>query len=308
MLYLFLFLLIRKVLQCKCQDLEISGLDKTSTSKTLTTTSLSPLINKTQGYNLKQDENIEKVMKRSQVSTVSVLENGENVTVTDKSVSDVLEPSIPGEPISKLPLSIIITAPSVAAGITLFLCIAFYFHNLQLNKKAQRISLTLIVAQQTPSKQNIKEHRSASSLPPVSSFRTSSLQYDRPSRNNSIQTMNGFLPRNNSAVTFHSLRDPAFLYQQNTASTLPRITSKGMSTLQNVNLPRNNSYQNVNWTLPRNCSAANFRNARDMELIPQHRRSIISLGLPSRGSTLSAYADQEIAYQSAKRKHSIFIL
>lgn len=301
---------MRKVLQCKCQEseIELSDLARSSTLKSLIMTSSSPPINTTHGYNLEQDENIEKVMKRSQISTVSVLGNGKNVTVADKSVSDILEPPIPGEPVSKLPLSIIITAPAVAAGIMLFLCIAFYFHNLQLNKKAQRISLTLIVAQQTPSKENIKKQRSASSLPPVSSFRTSSLQYDRPSRNNSIQTLNGFLPRNNSAVTFHSLRDPAVLSQQNNAATLPRITSKGMSTLQNVSLPRNHSYQNVNWTLPRNCSAVNFRNARDSELIPQHRRSIISLGLPSRGSTLSAYADQEIAYQSAKRKHSIFIL
>lgn len=36
--------------------------------------------------------------------------------------------------------------------------------------------------------------------------------------------------------------------------------------------------------------------------------TVPSLGLPSRGSNMSAYSDQEVINQSTKRKHSIFIL
>lgn len=46
----------------------------------------------------------------------------------------------------ELPLAIIIAGPAAACGICIFLCIAYYFHNLQLNNRAKRLSFTLYVS------------------------------------------------------------------------------------------------------------------------------------------------------------------
>lgn len=49
-------------------------------------------------------------------------------------------------PKKELPLAMIIAGPTAAVSICLFLCIAYYFHNAQLNKKAARLSFTLYVS------------------------------------------------------------------------------------------------------------------------------------------------------------------
>ena len=50
------------------------------------------------------------------------------------------------EPKRELPMAIIIAGPAAAAGIFLFLCVAYYFHNAQLNEKAKRLSYTLYIS------------------------------------------------------------------------------------------------------------------------------------------------------------------
>lgn len=311
--YLLFFLLNYGFLHYLCEDIaEITSLSKSGNSSSpgyinltiSSTESKSPL-----GENVKKNvESLGNVIKRSRESTSGFVREDDENKMTDAPGSEQVQPWFPDERPRKLPLSIIITAPTVAVCIMLFLCFAFYFHNAQLNKKAEKISLTLLVKQQTEREENAFEDNTIPSLIHVPSYGRSSLQTERLSRDSSIQNLNGLLPRNYSTVSFRTSRDPDFFYQQNYASTLPRTASRGMATIPNVRLPRNSSSQNFSWTLPMNNSAVNFRNLREPDLGSQQRRSIISLGLPTKGSTLSAYADQEIAYQSAKRKHSVFIL
>lgn len=74
-------------------------------------------------------------------STVKVVEIVQSVT---RKTNDEME-NFPPEPKKELPMAMIIAGPAAAVSIFLFLVIAYYFHNLQLNKKVKRLSITLYV-------------------------------------------------------------------------------------------------------------------------------------------------------------------
>jgi hypothetical protein len=165
----------------------------------------------------------------------------------------------PEYPERRLPLAIIIAGPSAAIFVFLFLCIAFYFHNLQLNQKAARLSLTVYVTQDT----GFDPDESEQDLPVVTKIETTPPEVVQLTRNLSVQSLR--LSIDNSA------QPP-------------------------LHLARENSTQSMRLSI-------------GSELFLPPRKSAMSLGLPSRGSTLSAFADQEIVNQSAKRKkHSIFFI
>ena len=65
--------------------------------------------------------------------------------VSDKKSSTETMDQFPPPPRKELPMAMIIAGPAAAVSIFLFLCIAYYFHNLQLNKKVKRLSITLYV-------------------------------------------------------------------------------------------------------------------------------------------------------------------
>ena len=133
----------------------------------------------------------------------------------------------------ELPLTIIIVGPAAAVGICLFLCIAFYFHNMQLNNQAKRLSITLNVPPQP--------HYISNAFLDINS--TGTQQPMQPSPSPSVR-----IPR-----------DDMFAYNQ-----------KRKSTVSTLNVPS---------TL-------------------QHKR----------GSSWSAYADQETLTLAAPRRHSTFII
>lgn len=68
------------------------------------------------------------------------VENTSIVTDSEK-ISQVTE--FPKHRKKELPLAIIIAGPAATLSICIFLCIAFYFHNLQLNNRAKQLSFTL---------------------------------------------------------------------------------------------------------------------------------------------------------------------
>lgn len=195
-------------------------------------------------------------------STLDEEMQGSNKSSTEKLIKvtrhhhiflEQTSPWIPNEPPRKLPLSIIIAGPTAAVSIMLFLCIAFYFHNAQLNKKAERLSFSLYMIEE-------------------------------PSIDVSIPG-------------------------QKSSPSVPVITTNGLPSVQTMPyLPRNCSSPSINGTLPRNYSVISMGTYRDTDKFSQQRKSTVSLGLPPRSTALSAYTDQEIAKQSSKRKHSVFIL
>lgn len=271
-LLIFLFVLDDGILQYLCFDAEEmhAQIQDTEKSNLRNRTLNKPSNNSTDVVN-------NTVVEKSFTPTLT-LSDDTSVGVEDKAkmytLSEQTETWIPDEPPRKVPLSIIITASGVAVGIVLFLCISFYFHNAQLNKKAERLSMTLFVAQQPRIEQEDVENSTSLKVPLVTT-------------NLLPPQQNKCLPRNSSS--------PA---------GFPRNVSS-----QSINgFPRNSSCHNVNSFIQRENQSLNVRNFRDPDLFGQQRKSTISLGLPSRGSALSAYTDQEIANQSAKRKHSVFIL
>lgn len=131
----------------------------------------------------------------------------------------------------ELPLTIIIVGPAAAFGICLFLCIAYYFHNMQLNNRAKRLSFTLYVTPDSSSENtrntNFNNMCSQKLVPPSPNFRSS--------------------------------RDELFSQKRKSTLTAPTLT------------------------VPANI---------------QHKR----------GSSWSAFADQEMLSIAAPRRHSTFII
>ncbi|XP_045159636.2 uncharacterized protein LOC123525029 [Mercenaria mercenaria] len=160
------------------------------------------------------------------------------------------EPWKPTYPEKQLPFVIIVVGPTAAFTIILFLCVSFYFHNLQLNRKAQKLSLTLYV---TPDSNSLTREDDEIALP-----------------------------------------------------VLPIVNINGSTSPKTPHLSRELSVNSMR--LSRENSVQSMRLSRDIEVFCTQKKSTISLGLPSRGSTLSAFADQKIVNESAKRKRSIFIL
>ena len=134
----------------------------------------------------------------------------------------------------ELPLPIIIAGPAAAVGIFLFLSIAYYFHNMQLNNQAKRLSITLNIAPQPDHNSNTQ----------IESNVTCSQQLIPPSPSPSVRIA----------------RDE-FAFNQKRKNTLAVPTLTVPPTLQ-------------------------------------HKR----------GSSWSAFADQEMLTLAAPRRHSTFII
>jgi hypothetical protein len=65
---------------------------------------------------------------------------------SEQNTSDVqTSPSTYEKPKRELPLAMIIAGPTAVASIFIILCVAYYFHNAQLNKNGERLSMTLFV-------------------------------------------------------------------------------------------------------------------------------------------------------------------
>ncbi|KAL4224752.1 hypothetical protein ACF0H5_015449 [Mactra antiquata] len=67
-------------------------------------------------------------------------------TFLDIDVKVKVTTGLPYQPKKNQHLTIIIVGGTAAVSIALFLCIAYYFHNAQLNKKAKRLSFTIYVS------------------------------------------------------------------------------------------------------------------------------------------------------------------
>lgn len=198
----------------------------------------------------------------------NITEESNTTTISTTNVTKVQQMTwTPEEPEKELPFAIIVAGPTAAFIVIVFLCVAFYFHNVQLNKNAHKISLTLYVE-----------------------------------------------PEENSDTGEDDIITPLPLSTANQLPIVPgNITSspsnarlsRNLSTVS-VRMSRDNSFQTVRLT--REPSSQNMRLVKDSDIMPSPKKSTVSLGLPSRGSILSAFADQEIVNQSLKRKHSIFFI
>lgn len=209
-------------------------------------------LNSSSGMYRNNETHIKQLNVPFETNTASGL-NHDNITDATKI------PWTSESPEKELPLALIIAGPTAAVFVFLFLCIAFYFHNLQLNQKAAQLSLTLYVTQDSGSETVDGEPE----LPVVTKIETTPTELVNITRKFSVQSLR--LSIDNSA------QPPLHLAREN--------------------------------------SSQSMRRSMDSELFLPPRKNAISQGLPSRGSTLSAFADQEIVNQSAKRKkHSIFFI
>lgn len=97
----------------------------------------------------------------------------------------------------ELPLAMIIAGPTAAVSICIFLCIAYYFHNAQLNSRAKRLSITLYVS---------PDLNSVSSTCSSPTFMSPQRQVPtrRMSRDSDI-----FSPRRKSTLSVHTPSKPA---------------------------------------------------------------------------------------------------
>lgn len=97
----------------------------------------------------------------------------------------------------ELPLAMIIAGPTAAVSICIFLCIAYYFHNAQLNSRAKRLSITLYVS---PDLNSISSNCSS----PIFTSPQRLAPTRRMSRDSDIVS-----PRRKSSVSVHTHSKPA---------------------------------------------------------------------------------------------------
>lgn len=79
----------------------------------------------------------------------------ENTSFATDSEKVSLVTEFPRHRRKELPLAIIIAGPAATFSICIFLCIAFYFHNLQLNNRAKTLSFTLHIKPDVSSESTI---------------------------------------------------------------------------------------------------------------------------------------------------------
>jgi hypothetical protein len=97
-----------------------------------------------------------------------------------------------------LPVAMIIAGPTAAASIFIFLCVAYYFHNAQLNRKAECLSVTLFVPQSVNSLSSNCSSPTCVLPPPHRYIHTARL-----SRDSDILG-----PRRKSMISIHTLSLP----------------------------------------------------------------------------------------------------
>lgn len=114
----------------------------------------------------------------------------------DQNKTNIKSASLFQEPKKDLPLALIIAGPTAAVSIFIFLCIAYYFHNAQLNRKAKRLSVTLYVP---PDLNSISSNCSSPAGTPAQRF----VQLSRLSRDSDM-----FGPRRKSMLSVQALSIP----------------------------------------------------------------------------------------------------
>lgn len=114
----------------------------------------------------------------------------------DRNKTNIKSESLFQEPKKDLPLALIIAGPTAAVSIFIFLCIAYYFHNAQLNRKAKRLSITLYVP---PDLNSISSNCSSPTGTPAQRF----VQLSRLSRDSDM-----FGPRRKSMLSVQALSIP----------------------------------------------------------------------------------------------------
>lgn len=147
--------------------------------------------------------------------------NNSNVIDNDEHNEGVTD--IPYQPRKKKHLTIIIVGPTAAVSIALFLCIAYYFHNAQLNRKAKRLSFTIYVSPEPSSDSVISDTPRVTRVPksvpnsPRASVRLSreASPVPRLSRETSpnawlgVDNADVYGPRRKSTLTVNTLSVPS---------------------------------------------------------------------------------------------------
>jgi hypothetical protein len=101
------------------------------------------------------------------------------------------------KPKRKLPIAMIIAGPTAAVSVFVFLCLAYYFHNAQLNRNVKRLSMTFTVPQDVIS---INSNCSSTGMIPPSQRYVHTARFSRDS--------DILGPRRKSMVLMHTLSIP----------------------------------------------------------------------------------------------------
>jgi hypothetical protein len=144
-----------------------------------------------------RQQDIKKLFKNE---SINYFRNGSQQGSTEQNISGARPPASTAYKKAKreLPMALIIAGPTAAASIFIFLCVAYYFHNAQLNRKAKRLSATLFVPQDVNS---LSSNCSSPTgvLPPSQRY----IHTARLSRDSDI-----FGPRRKSMISIHTLSMP----------------------------------------------------------------------------------------------------
>ncbi|KAL4224754.1 hypothetical protein ACF0H5_015451 [Mactra antiquata] len=118
----------------------------------------------------------------------------------DKAVADSANPVHGGR--KELPLRIIIAGPTAAVSIAVFLCVAYYFHNAQLNKKAKRLSITLYV------NPTVRANSATSAISVYNNPARRQSVPGLPRNQRSFQDFTSMPPSRKSIVSLHGMSGP----------------------------------------------------------------------------------------------------
>lgn len=170
----------------------------------------------------------------SEIATNTMLLVNESLIINKKNVTKeshnttAEKPWIPDDPDKELPFTIIVAGPTAAFFIIIFLCVAFYFHNLQLNKKAHKLSFTMYVtADQTPGL-NIEGSETGSSPSAMindNGLTSASCQNLRLKRDSSAQSLR--MSRENSTLSMRLSRDGEMFTPQRKSTVSLGLPSRG---------------------------------------------------------------------------------
>lgn len=148
-----------------------------------------------------------------------------NLTLNKTSnVSNAKLPWTPDDPPKELPFAIIVAGPTAAFFVIIFLCVAFYFHNVQLNKKAQKMSYTMYVSPDLSSGLNTDDTATPNLLL-IHSNESSSASNLRVHRDSSAQ--NTRMSRDGSALSIRLSRDSDIAIPQRKSTVSLGLPSRG---------------------------------------------------------------------------------
>lgn len=187
-----------------CQQLlndDREKLNKQLISKNNTTVIMENFFHLTSGTST-YDETLDSNMTLISDNSKNQTSKNAIVIVTDSSVDSQAVTTF-HERKKELPLKIIIAGPTAAVSIAVFLCVAYYFHNAQLNKTAKRLSITLYV------NPTVRSNSVVSTTPPVNfnPVRRQSMA-GFPRNHRSYQDIVPMAPRRKSTMSLHGGTGP----------------------------------------------------------------------------------------------------